>query len=207
MIYINNQKVSEGFTGLLTLGNVDRLYVGGDGDSYELYGTAFRVEDEAVVIVPSEEYMLPAGSIEQHLCTRILDRIQQVDELHRLMQIRERIQNGEYNYGISERLLELLEYTTTNTVRQLPTILIGGQLSYKYLCKNDADVDTFQKEWEIWSHVEKGRKKYVVAHSADLEAGGVTRAAIFKVSEPPSVVNNNEVKVPPPTRLQPGAPT
>ncbi len=193
MVHINNQEVAEGFKGLITLGKVDRLYVGGqEGEVYELYGTVFRVDEDVVVMVPSENTTLPSGSIEQYLHTSILKRSRLVEELHRLTQVREDIQAKKYNYGISERLLATLDYVTTNSIRQLPMTLLGGQLDYEALCKNSAGSDTFREDWEAWSHVEKGRAKYMTSQRQDIGgASGVTRASEFSTSGDVGAINSD----------------
>jgi len=171
MIRLNSKVVSEGFSGTISLGEVDRLYVSGDGDNYELYGTVFRLGEDSVIVPPSESTILNTGSIEEFIKSRVELRARASEEANRLEGVLQSIYNGEYNYGVSKTLVDNLEYLSTNTSNPLPSIIVGGNLSYDELEKNNSEVVGFEEEWESWSHVYPGLKRYDDAYQ---QAGGIT---------------------------------
>jgi len=131
MIALNGVEVTEQFSGLINLGEMDKLFTRGDGSDYLLYGTLFKLTDESIVVPPSEKHHLAAGSIQPFI----------------------------YDYGVSKLLVENLEFLTTNTIKPLPSLIVGGQLEYDCLEKNNADAAGFEEIWESWSHVRPGREK------------------------------------------------
>jgi len=162
MIKLNNLSVSEDYRGNLQLGRVQGFYVSGEtGVQYTLYGTLFKKEQKTTVTVPSGNHvLLKDESIEPSLLKQLKQRQDLVAELQRLRDLRANVENRVYDYGVSKRLTEMLTYLSENTIRQLPSILIGGELDYDLLLKAGTSTEDFESEWETWSHVEPGRKKY-----------------------------------------------
>ncbi len=162
MIKLNGLSISEAYRGTLQLGRVRGLYVSGEtGAWYTLYGTLFKKECQTTVTTPSGKYVFSGGrSIEDGLLKQLAQRQQLTAELSRLEVLRSKVVEGQYDYGISGKLVETLEYLSENSTRQLPSVLIGGELDYDLLLKPENLSEDFQGAWETWSHVEVGRKKY-----------------------------------------------
>ena len=159
MIALNGVEVTEQFSGLINLGEMDKLFTRGDGSDYLLYGTLFKLTDESIVVPPSEKHHLAAGSIQPFITNLILERDKLTRELDRLERTKAGVSEGVYDYGVSKLLVENLEFLTTNTIKPLPSLIVGGQLEYDCLEKNNADAAGFEEIWESWSHVRPGREK------------------------------------------------
>lgn len=160
MIWINSIGIRSGFSGSIGLGEIDRLFVSSDGNSYSLYGTLFRIDETGTVVPPSEQNFLSPGSIERYLEDHIAERRILSQEVSRLIDVRSDVLEGRYDYGVSELLLERLYELKFNTVKQLPLFITGGQLGYPELEKNDEDRNPFENLWEEFSLVKEGPKRY-----------------------------------------------
>lgn len=188
-IKINSTSISEGFKGIVALGSIERLYVSGDGKRYQLYGTVFSEGRETVVIPPSESTVLTSGSIEFYLGTALSDRVKLSNELALLEATREDVINGRYDYGVSKELVEILTSISTNSLKPLPSLVIGGKLGYDQLLKNNDEVNNFEDIWERWSHVQNGLSKYDLS-SDDSDLQGITDL------ENVNITNDSRVETP-----------
>ncbi len=194
MIALNAIEINEGFSGIVSLGEVDKLFVSGDGGVYSLYGTVFRLEDKASIIPPSEGVVLPSGSIEWFLKTSLERRLGVAEETLRLEDVRKAVVDGKYDYGVSSVLMEDLEFLSSNTVKPLPSVIVGGQLGYEELEKNNSEEQEFEDRWEAWSHVYPGLKRYDAENQRDY----AVKVDDLSTRCPPAAQTNVEIVVPGP---------
>lgn len=159
-ITINNVDVNEGFSGSVSLGAVDSLFVSGDGAEYSLYGTVFKESTEVIITPPSEDYKLTSGTIETSISSLLKRRITATTELARLEKVKSDVIDGKYDYGVSSELIDVLNFLSTNAIKPLPSMIVGGKLGYEDLIKNNEDAEPFKDSWEKWSHVFPGLKRY-----------------------------------------------
>ncbi len=162
-IKLNNTSISPGFQGIIPLGQLKKLYVNSqDSDTYQLYGTLFKKQKKATVTPPSGTTTFEAASnLEIPLHKRITQRKAITAELQRLTDSKELVLAGYYDYGVSQELTEILEFLTTNTVKPLPSVVVGGDLAYDKLLKSNEGIEGFEDDWESWSHVRPGREKNI----------------------------------------------
>ncbi len=160
MITLNGIGVHEGFSGIVKLGEVDKLFVAGDGRSHTLYGTLFKQGRESVVIPPSESATLTPGSIKGFLMEKVRQRSDLVEEIARLEDVKADVSEGKYDYGVSKRLVDDLLFLSNNTAKPLPSCILGGHLAYEDLNKCNYEEKAFEEEWVSWSHTGSGLKRY-----------------------------------------------
>jgi len=160
MIKVNGIEVKNGFSGTIDLGESDKIFVSGDGSDYSVYGTVFRVGVSGVVLTPNQQAVLPPGSIETFLSRTLNHRKSLSRDLERLEGTRRDLLDGKYDYGVSDRLTNILSSLSFNTTKQLPSMVVGGKLGYEDLEKSDSTAAPFETLWSQWSNVENGPKRY-----------------------------------------------
>jgi len=161
-IKINSTTVSHDFTGTISLGKATKLYVSANDEyDYSLYGTILRKEKLTTVTVPSGDKSLNENkSIEGYLSEKVTARSILTKELDRLEGVRADVIAGKYDYGVSSELIDVLNFLSTNAIKPLPSMIVGGKLGYEDLIKNNEDAEPFKDSWEKWSHVFPGLKRY-----------------------------------------------
>ncbi len=161
-IKLNSLTITPGFQGILPLGRTKKLYVSAETDAvYQLYGTLFKKQKLPTVTPPSgAQIFKPSVSLEGPLSRYVSQRTQLVEELARLGSIREDVLAGRYDYGVSYELVDTLQFLSSNSIKPLPSIAVGGNLEYDKLLKSNESNKGFEDNWEAWSHVYPGLKRY-----------------------------------------------
>jgi len=160
MIRINGIEVGNGFRGNINLGTTDKLFVTGDGTPQTLYGTLFKQSEATVIIPPSEKALLTEGTLSQFLIKTIERRTAVIGDIDRLEKVKADVVDGRYAYGVSAPLLEDLGFLTENTIKPLPSCIVGGALAYSELQKSNYEAQDFEDTWINWSHVGEGLERY-----------------------------------------------
>lgn len=161
-VKLNNVMISDGFKGLVSLEKASSLFVRSvDGDSYSLYGTLYKKTRKGVVETPSGKETVSAGSsLEGPISRLISSRKETTKELHRLETLKSETEAGKYDYGISDKLVDILTFLSENRIKQLPSVIVGGELSYDRLILPSASGSPKESYWSRWSHVSKGPERY-----------------------------------------------
>jgi len=161
-IKINNLKIASGFNGLVRLGRIDKLYTASDdGADYSVYGTVFKIKKGSVVAAPSGSHIFsPSENINPWIKNTIGSRKKAIEELSALEELKEETSAGVFNYGVSDKLVDILTFLSENTIKQLPSIVVGGQLGFDELKIPSVVRAPNESAWEGWSHVSTGPKRY-----------------------------------------------
>ena len=169
-VKLNNSTISVGFQGLVRLGKTSKLYTATtDDDVYNLYGTLFKKQSVAAVTPPSGSVVFYASdSIDNGLSRYLSTRESLVKELSSLNRLRDETLAGKYDYGVSDKLVDILTHLSENTIKQLPSAIVGGNLSHDDINKASVEGAPSKDVWSRWSHVSQGPRRYSSTTDDDL---------------------------------------
>ncbi len=161
-VKLNNIIIQPGFRGLLQLGRIDRLFVSGDAqNASSLHGTLFKQEKQKTVSPPSDQKSYKAGEdLRLSITAQIHRRTELVRDVTQLEELRGAVKAAEYSYGVSNKLVKTLKFLTENTIKPLPSTVVGGCLAYEDLIKTTHSTEALRSDWVNWSHTDSGLKRY-----------------------------------------------